>query len=203
MVRDRPWVAPAVITLCLVLGGCQGAFGTTEGDRTVTPAPVPTTATPTPAPETAPPNGRALGGAWHGQWSEVDADPSTAAYRDLRPTCDRSPGQVIRLQIGALLADTDRGIEATWRFLAPDAQRRFGSREAYRETFHSRYRPLVDAESVTRKPVQRNGSVAVQSLRADGNGSMTYRWRLERYSTGPNEGCWLTTAITDPSGGGE
>ncbi|MFC6976641.1 hypothetical protein ACFQL1_21190 [Halomicroarcula sp. GCM10025709] len=204
MARDRAWVALAVAICCLALGGCLGVFGASgpPGERTVTPAPVPATATPTPVPPTGTPtpqpNGRALGGVWRGQWSEVEPERSAAAYRDLGPTCERPPALVVRLQIGALLTDTDRGIETTWRFLAPAAHRRFGSVETYAETFRTRYRPLVAAESVTRKPVQRNGSVAVQSIRAHGDGSTTtYRWRLERRLT-PSEGrCWLTTGITE------
>lgn len=205
MGRDRVWVALAVVTLCAGLGGCQAVFGPSEPPRTqtVTPAPVPTAETATPTP---PPNGRALGGVWPGQWSEVDLNESSAAYRDVQPTCARPPALVIRLQLGALLTDngTHRGIETTWRFLAPASRYRFGSVERYVEAFRTEYRPLLAAESVTRQPLQRNGSVAVQRLRAHGNESTTtYRWRVERQTQSPEVGCWLTTEIIELPGGGE
>jgi len=210
MVRDRIWVALAVVALSLGLGGCQAVFGPSEPLRTQTVTPVPVPATETPASvnasetPTPPPNGRALAGAWPGQWSEFNPELSAAAYRDAQPTCDRPPAQVVRLQVGAVLTDngSNRGIETTWRFLAPDSRRSYGSVETYVETFRTRYRPLLEAESVTRRPLQRNGSVAVQPLRAHSNGSTTtYRWRVERQPTSSEEGCWLTTGILDESAG--
>ncbi|WP_276274067.1 hypothetical protein [Haloarcula litorea] len=195
MCRDRAWPTLAVVGLCLVLGGCQGVFGPGEPTRTrtVTPAPVPATETPTPEP-----NGRALGGAWPGQWHEFDPPLPAAAYRDLRPTCDRPPALAVRLQIGAILTDdgTGEGIETTWEFLAPSARQGFGTVSTYVDTFERRYRPLLAAESVTLRPLQRNGSVATQPLRVRTDGStVTYRWRAERRSTAGDDGCWLTTEI--------
>ena len=208
MVRDNVWVALAVVALSVGLGGCQAVFGPGEPPRTetVTPAPVPAAATPTPvnATETPPPNGRALGGVWPGQWSEFDPGLSPTAYRDVEPTCERPPALVVRLQVGAILTDngSHRGIETTWRFLAPDSRRGYSSVDNYVETFRTRYRPLLDAESIARRPLQRNGSVAVQPLRAHSNGSTTtYRWRVERRRTPPMQGCWLTTGILEGSAG--
>lgn len=208
MVRDNVWVALAVVALSIGLGGCQAVFGPSEPPRTetVTPAPVPASATPAPvnATETPPPNGRALGGVWPGQWSEFDPGLSPAAYQEVEPTCERPPALVVRLQVGAVLTDngSHRGIETTWRFLAPASRRGYGSVDNYTETFRTRYRPLLDAESVTRRPLQRNGSVAVQPVRAHSNGSTTtYRWRVERQQTPPMQGCWLTTGILEESAG--
>lgn len=210
MVRDRVWVTFAVTGLLLGLGGCQAAFGPSEPPRTqtVTPAPVPEAGTPasvgaTETP-TAPPNGRALGGAWPGQWSEFEPEMSAALYRSVEPTCERPPALVVRLQLGAILTDngSQRGIETTWRFLAPAARQSYGSVENFTETFGTRYRPLLEAKSVTRRPLQRNGSVAVQPLRAHSSGSATtYRWRVERQSLSSGEGCWLTTGIVEASSG--
>ncbi|WP_324760745.1 hypothetical protein [Haloarcula montana] len=196
MDRGRTCVTLAVVTLCLGLGGCQAVYGPSEPTRAhpVTPAPVPTTETPAPTP---PPNGRALGGVWLGQWSEFEPE-SAAAYRDVQRTCERPPAQVVRLQLGAILTDngTRRGIETMWRFLAPSARQSFGSVETYVETFQIRYRPLLGADSVTYRPIERNGSAVVQPLRTHNNGSTTtYRWRVERLSTASGEECWLTTEI--------
>jgi hypothetical protein len=208
MGRNDVWVALAVVALTLGLGGCQAVFGPGDQPRTqtVTPAPVPTpeTRASVAATPTAPSNGRALGGVWPGQWSEYDPGLSAAAYRDAQPTCERPPALVVRLQVGAVLTDngSGRGIETTWRFLAPATRRSHGSVEAYVETFRTRYRPLLTAESVTRRPLGRNGSAAVQSLRAHGDGSTTtYRWRVERRQTPPRKGCWLTTGLVETSGG--
>lgn len=193
---DLPRMTLAAVVLCLTLSGCQTVLGPSEPprSRTVTPAPVPAIETPTPTP---PSNGRALGGVWPGQWSEFEPEPA-AAYRDIRPTCERPPARVVHLQLGAILTanGTARGIETTLRFFAPSSRRSFGSAGSYAETFRTRYQPLLEADSVTYKPVERNGSVVVQPLRAHNNGSTTaYRWRVEPLSTASGEECWLTTAI--------
>lgn len=207
---SRVWVAFVVVALTLWLGGCQAVFGPSEPPRTqtVTPAPVPETETPasvntteTPKPSS---NGRALGGVWPGQWSEFDPELSAAAYRDAEPTCERPPALVVRLQVGAILTDngSNRGIETTWRFLTPDSRRSYGSVESYVETLRTRYRPLLQAESVTHRPLQRNGSVAIHPLRAHSNGSTTtYQWRVKQEPTASGKRCWLTAEILEASAG--
>jgi hypothetical protein len=197
----RTCVTLAVVALCLGVGGCQAVFGPSESTpaQPVTPAPVPTTETPAPTP---PPNGRALGGVWLGQWSEFEPE-SAAAYRDVQRTCERPPARVVHLQLGALLTDngTRSGIETMWQFLSPDTRRSFGSVERYVETVRTRYRPLLEADSVTHRPVERNGRVAVQPFRVNDDGSTTtYHWRVERQRTSSGEECWLTTAIAEAPG---
>jgi hypothetical protein len=63
------------------------------------------------------------------------------------------------------------------------------------------YEPLLEAETVTYGPLAReDGSASRRVTVRSGNRTTAYRWELERRSTGPRTGCWLTTAVTEVEG---
>jgi hypothetical protein len=178
--------ASLLAVACVLLAGCAGVFGgaTTE---TVTPASVPEpTATATPE-ATAPENGTV-------------AQPR---YFDLRPTCERPPGLVIAVQVGALANNgpADRGINTTWRFAAPSNREVTGPYPEFVRLIDRQFQPLLNAERVTYGRLVRTETAATQQVTvttAD-NTTVTYTWTVERQSGGRYDGCWMTTGVSlDP-----
>jgi len=178
----RGALAAGVAVACL-LAGCGGLLGGTG--TTVTPAPTPT---PEPEPTSTPvPTVTA---------SEELREPR---YLGLSPTCERPPGLVVAVQMGALRNNdpaTDAGVETAWRFAAPSNRAVFGSVAEFAEVLRAGYRPLLDAERVAYGPLQRDGEQAslTVTVTVDGEES-SYRWTLGRQSGGRYDGCWMTTSV--------
>jgi hypothetical protein len=182
----RPTLAVAAAAACL-LAGCGGFVpGGEAADRTtVTPAPTPTpepTATPTPTLTT----------------SGAVQEPR---YLGLRPTCERPPGLVIAIQVGALRNNdpaTNEGINTTWRFASPENRRATGPLSNFVEIIRQGYRPLLEADRVAYGPLERSDATATQTVTVTANGTTTsYEWTLRLQTDGQFEGCWMTTGVAE------
>jgi hypothetical protein len=124
-------------------------------------------------------------------------------YLRLRPTCERPPGLVVAIQVGALRNDppNHEGINTTWRFAAPDTRGAIGSLDRFVDVIEQGYEPLLEAETVTYGPLERGDGTASRRVTVrSGNRTTTYRWDLELRTGGPREGCWLTIAVTEVDG---
>ena len=169
-----------VAAACL-LAGCGSLLGGSAPGTTVTPAPTPTTE-PTPVPTVT-----------------TSGEVREPRYLGLEPTCERPPGLVIAIQVGALRNNdpaTDEGIAAAWRFASPRNRAALGSVEGFAETLESGYRPLLDAERVAYGPIQRDGGRATQTVTVTVDGERSrYRWTLRRQSGGRYDGCWMTASV--------
>lgn len=194
-------LAVVVIAGCAGFGGvgAGASDGATPATPTVTPVAVPGTATPAaPSPSpTRPARGTARG-----------SPVTQPRYLDLRPTCERPPGLVIHIQVAALRNDdpaTHEGINTTWQFASPSNRALTGPYSEFVELITDRYRPLLDAESVTYGPLdldadpddggRASATRRVTVTEPDGT-STTYRWLVTRQAAGRYEGCWMTAGVT-------
>jgi hypothetical protein len=182
-------VATVTLLGLVALAGCGGALGGgDEPEATVTPAPVPEATDPT-----VTDRGRTAGPGG-------DAGNGSADYASLEPTCTRPPGLVVAVQVGALSnndPETDDGVRTAWRFAAPSNRDVTGPYASFRRLINTSYRPLLEAETVTYGPVDRNGRTAERTVTvtaATGN-STAYRWRLTRVTGGQYDGCWMTSGV--------
>jgi hypothetical protein len=174
--------AGVILAVTLVaLAGCGGVNPSPATETSLTPVAVPTdrpTTTPTSTPDASVPEPR---------------------YLRLRPTCERPPGLVVAIQVGALRNDprgSNEGINTTWQFAAPSNRRSIGSFVRFVDVIERGYGPLLDAETVTFGPIERgNGTATRQVAVRKGNRTTAYRWKLELQPDGPLEGCWLTTSV--------
>jgi len=131
----------------------------------------------------------------------ANATVTEPRYLSLRPTCERPPGLVVAIQVGALMNDppgSHEGINTTWQFAAPDNRRTVGSFSRFVDVIERGYEPLLDAETVTYDPLTRgNGTASRRVTVRNGNRTTSYRWALQRQGTGPREGCWLTVGVRE------
>ena len=176
-----------LLVVLAVLAGC-GSTVQSATDTPLTPAPVPTDAS------TVAPTGTATA------TSVRNASAAEPRYLRLRPTCERPPGLVIAIQVGALRNNppgSREGFNTTWQFAAPSNRRTVGSFARFVEVIERGYAPLLEAETVTYDPLVREDDRAVQRVTVrTGNRTAAYRWRLEKQTEGPLEGCWLTVGVT-------
>ncbi|MFC6973712.1 DUF4864 domain-containing protein [Halomicroarcula sp. GCM10025709] len=200
MSRSRHGLAVVGLALLLTTAGC-GAFagGDTRAapESAVTPAPVPT-------PTAAAPNGPSAAYEYWGSVTATGSELNRTWLRSLEPTCERPPGLVVHIQVSALRTDdpeTHAGIETAWRFAAPSNRASFASYESFVSVLTDEYRPLLDAESVTydsididraRGAARRNVTVYTPNGTAQ-----SYTWIVERQTTAPHEGCWMTTGVVE------
>lgn len=189
---------PRVVLLALatvVLAGCGAGPSFSATETPLTPVAVPTdsptvesvertTAAPTPTSKSTP-----------------NATVTEPRYLSLRPTCERPPGLVVAIQVGALRNNppaTDEGINTTWQFAAPENRRAVGSFSQFVDVIERGYEPLLDAETVTYGPLTRgNGTASRHVTVRTGDRTTTYRWALQRQTFGPREGCWLTIGVRE------
>jgi len=190
----RPRVALLALAVVLLAGcGAGPSFSATE--TPLTPVAVPTdsptaasgegtVATPTPTSAPTP-----------------NATVTEPRYLSLRPTCERPPGLVVAIQVGALMNNppaTDGGINTTWQFAAPDNRRAVGSFSKFVDVIEGGYEPLLDAETVTYGPLTRENGTASRRVTVESeNRTTAYRWALQRQTAGPREGCWLTVGVRE------
>lgn len=179
----RSGAVVAVIAL-VVLAGCSGLIDRedsgTASSETLTPVPVPEDES-----------------TLHG----VDARSTTPSrYQGLRPTCERPPGLVVAIQLGALRTNdpqTNDGINTTWRFAAPSNRAAIGSYERFVNIITEQYRPLLDAETMTLGRIDRSNTTARQPVTVTTvtDETRSYVWYLKRQTGGRYEGCWMTTGV--------
>lgn len=218
-----------VVLLVLVvtvgaLGGVPGVSlpGSSAATPTPTPGEVPVTApvttsfagwTVTPSDATTTPAGTSRQPAGNGSGPGY-TDPITptrtptpdpfrnetaAQYLSLSPTCERPPGLVVAIQVGALGTGTDAGIETTYGFTAPSNRASLGPLSEFKSLFSGGpFAPLTSYESVEYGPVDRTGNytrrtVAVTDAEGD---TAVYEWVLGRQSGGEYDGCWMTEVVS-------
>jgi hypothetical protein len=123
-------------------------------------------------------------------------------YFDLRPTCERPPGLVVAIQVGALGANDegagDRGIRTTYRFASPRNRQFVGPFTNFRAVVRSeQYRPLLAHERVEYGPVERSGDAATRRVTVeDATGTVaTYEFSLVRQTGARYDGCWMTEGV--------
>lgn len=190
---------PVVVLLAtlVTLAGCGDTLGSTSTGDTLTPVAVPSDS-PTPrVTPTATTGSPATTGT--GETRPPTASVPEPRYLSLRPTCERPPGLVVAIQVGALRndpPDSDEGINTTWQFATPQTRQTIGSLERFVDVIERGYEPLLTAETVTYGPLTgEDGFVSTRVTVRNGSRSTTYRWVLERQSVGPRAGCWLTAAV--------
>ncbi|WP_324758358.1 DUF4864 domain-containing protein [Haloarcula sp. GH36] len=198
MSRSRYGLA---LVILLVTAGCSQFVGSETrppSESAVTPAPVPTMTT------AGEPNGPSPQYEYWGSITATRDEPNRTRLYSLEPNCDRPPGLVIHIQVSALRADdpeTHAGINTTWRFAAPSNRGSFPSYESFVDVVTDEYRPLLDAESVTYDPIERDsrpGTARRNVTVRTSNGTVrTYRWIVEKQTTPPYEGCWMTTGVVE------
>ena len=186
-----------LVATLVTLAGCGDTIGSTSTEATLTPVAVPSdspTAETTPTAITEPP--AATGGR---ETRTPTASVPEPRYLSLRPTCERPPGLVVAIQVGALRndpPDSDEGINTTWQFATPETRRTIGSLERFVDVIERGYEPLLTAETVTYGPLTgEDGLVSTSVTVRNGSRTTTYRWVLERQPVGPRAGCWLTAAV--------
>ena len=184
---SRRYGAALLLAALIALAGC-GSAAQSPTETPLTPVPVPTD-----PPTVAPADGPAP--------RTPNAPVGQPRYLGLRPTCERPPGFVVAIQVGALRNDppgSKEGINTTWRFAAPSNQRAIGSFDRFVDVIEGGYGPLLDAETVTYGTLEReNTSASLRVTVRSGNRTTAYRWELVRRTADPLEGCWLTTAVLE------
>ena len=176
----------------VALAGCGNVAPSSTTETPLTPVSVPTDS-PTAAPPATPTERTA---------TRTPAGSVTEPrYLRLRPTCERPPGLVVAIQVGALRNDppgSREGFNTTWQFAAPGNRRAIGSFARFVDVIERGYAPLLEAETATFGPVDReNGRASLRVTVSDGNRTTAYRWRLELQAEGPLEGCWLTIGVAE------
>jgi hypothetical protein len=200
-VRNRG--VPLVVLLVLVaLAGCGALVDGGREDpiqqtatETITPAPVPEVTASRTATRTQTVTTTA------DTMTDTDA---TTGYAGLVPTCERPPGLVVYIQVGALAAndpETNDGIRTTWRFAAPSNKEATGPYSNFERLITTSYRPLLTAQTVTLGAVDRTDTSASRNVTVttETGNATTYRWRLGKQSDGRVDGCWMTTSVQETS----
>lgn len=191
-------VAGAALTGATGLGRPADAAG---GTGTLAPRTAAAT-TPTPtgtASPTEPGTGRAAGGT--GSIPE--------RYASLRPTCERPPGLVVRLQVGALRtnpAGSDAGIRTVFAFGSPATQRATGPVDRFARLIRNdRYAPLLNHTRTRYGPTEVVDGEARQPVTVVGPDGVEhgYEWILSLQDGPQYEGCWMTDAVVLVSDGDE
>lgn len=194
----RPRIALLALAM-VVLAGCGAGSSFSATETPLTPVAVPTDS---PTAESGEP------AVESGEPAVETPTPNSAVteprYLSLRPTCERPPGLVVAIQVGALMNDppgSHEGINTTWQFAAPENRRAVGSFSRFVDVIERGYEPLLDAETVTYGPLTReDGPASRRVVVRNGNRTTTYRWALQRQADGPREGCWLTIGVREVDG---
>lgn len=118
------------------------------------------------------------------------------------PSPDRSPREVVHLQVDAL-GDNDTphegaGIETAYRFASPANKAATGPLSRFRTLFDGpQYGPMIDHRAATIGTVQAEGNRAQVGvvLTTDTGRRIGYLFRLSRQTDAPHEECWMTDAV--------
>jgi hypothetical protein len=122
-------------------------------------------------------------------------------YVGLAPTCNRPPGLVITIQLGALQQNDEtlnNGIRTVWQFASPENQRRIGRYSEFERIVNSsRYQVMFEYARAEYAPIQiENGSARQRVTLTTPNGSTaTYEFHLSKQSGGEHDGCWMTDGV--------
>ena len=122
-------------------------------------------------------------------------------YVGLHPTCNRPPGLVVKIQLGALRqndATLNKGIRTVWRFASPGTRRSTGPYPQFVELLNSsRYRPMFEYTRAVYEPLEVENGTARQrvTLTTPSGSTATYEFRLSKQSGGEYDGCWMTDGV--------
>jgi hypothetical protein len=122
-------------------------------------------------------------------------------YVGLAPTCNRPPGLVVKIQLGALRQNDEtlnKGIRTVWRFASPEIRHRIGSFSEFAEIVNSsRYRPMFEYTRAEYAPIRVENGVAQQrvTLTSPNGSTATYEFRLSKQTDGEHDGCWMTDGV--------
>jgi len=122
-------------------------------------------------------------------------------YVGLVPTCNRPPGLVVTIQLGALQQNDEtlnNGIRTVWQFASPENRRRIGRySEFVRIVNSSRYRVMFEYARAEYAPIRvENGTARQRVTLTTPNGSTaTYEFHLSKQSGGEHDGCWMTDGV--------
>ena len=185
--------AGALLVVALVVGSVGFAAGAgmlppgTVFEDQGTDTPINTTATP----DDAVPNG------------------SAARYASLRPTCERPPELVIKIQVDAFgrngELDGNAGILTAYRFASPQNRETTGPQLSFVRLIKQRYAIMLRHESVeygdVRDREEGGGENASRTLAqrvtlTDENGTETaFLWSVTKQDGGGYDGCWMTSGV--------
>lgn len=143
--------------------------------------------------------------------AEMRTVPNDTTYRPVgdaerryvaqEPTCERAPGTVVYVQVGALrTADPQRGdgIRTVWGFASRSLKART-TYDAFAERLRApEYRPLFDHVEAAYAPVETERTSARQrvTVTTPNGTTATYEWRLSRQGGGRLDGCWMIDGIS-------
>jgi hypothetical protein len=191
-------VAFVLVGILCLASGCAGLIDGTERGTYDVPESVTTAAT----------TATTANDGTNARPGSTNASVEEPRYFDLRPTCERPPSLVVAIQVGALRNDgpDDRGLRTTYRFASPGNRAAVGPFRAFVDLIEGQYSPLLDAESASFDRFERENDTATTYVTVTGSDGeeTTYRWLLERQSTGEFDGCWMTVGVgevSDPGAG--
>ena len=124
----------------------------------------------------------------------------------IKPNNGIEPYQVVKIQLRGLMENDkpkiDTGIEQTWEFAHPNNQKYTGPLENFKLMIKGNsYSMLLDHLDHDVIEVYNNDKVATFEVTVLDKDKKYYRfkWQVEKYrGIGPLNGCWLTTAVSQP-----
>ena len=133
---------------------------------------------------------------------------SGAAFAEkeiVEPNPALAPEEVVSIQLEALQHNDepseDAGIERTWAFAHPDNKRVTGPLDRFKAMIKSPgYRMLLDhrAHRISRVAVSGDKARFTVTVTPASGPVVFYHWRLRKVETGPNQGAWMTIAVSPP-----
>ncbi len=124
----------------------------------------------------------------------------------LKPSKNIEPGEVIKIQLSALMKNdspyTDRGIIQTWEFAHPNNRKMTGPLDRFKNMIKTEsYSMLLNHKEHEIAQVYNSGEVATFEVTILSSGKKYYKfkWQVEKYNLeGSLKNCWLTTAVSQP-----
>ena len=140
---------------------------------------------------------------------DVVPNGSAARYASLRPTCERPPELVIKIQVDAFgrngELDGNAGILTAYRFASPQNRETTGPQLSFVRLIKQRYAIMLRHESVeygdVRDREEGGGENASRTLAqrvtlTDENGTETaFLWSVTKQDGGGYDGCWMTSGV--------
>ena len=130
----------------------------------------------------------------------------TSLADTLKPSKNIDPGEVIKIQLSALMKNdspyTDRGIIQTWEFAHPNNRKMTGPLDRFKNMIKTdSYSMLLNHKEHEITQVYNSGEVATFEVTILSSGKKYYKfkWQVEKYNLeGSLKNCWLTTAVSQP-----
>ena len=124
----------------------------------------------------------------------------------IKPSKDIDPGQVIKIQLSALMKNDnpykDRGIIQTWEFAHPNNQKATGPIERFKNMLKTdSYSMLINHSNHEVLEVYMSNKIATFEVTILDSKKKYYKfkWQVEKYDReGQLKNCWLTTVVSQP-----